>query len=78
MKTLICRLGENFAKQRCIGYPKTINYQQGKFVKIAFLGENENIGPSVFTQYLKIYKKQLSCSFTQIWIKNVELINRSI
>ena len=56
MKTLICRLRENLAKQRCIGYPKTLNYQQGKFVKIPFLGENENMVSSVLCHISKYIK----------------------
>ena len=53
----ICSLTEeNLAKMRYIGHPKTINYQQGKCVKIPFLGKNENRVPSVFTQYQNIYK----------------------
>ena len=55
-KQICCLTGKNFAKQRCIGHPKITKNQQGKCVKIPFLGENENRVSSVFMQYLKIYK----------------------
>ena len=43
MTKLICSLTEeNLTKKRCIGHPKTIIYQNGKLVKIPFLGGNEN------------------------------------
>ena len=47
---------EKLGKKRCIGHPKITNNQQGKCVKIPFLGENENRVSSVFMQYLKMYK----------------------
>ena len=59
MKIRICSLilGKTWpAKKRCIGHPKITNNQQGKCVKIQFLGENENRVSPVFMQYLKIYK----------------------
>ena len=58
---MVCSLtGKILAQKRCIGHPKITNYQQGKCVKIPFLGENENRVPSVFMQYLKIYKSNLA------------------
>ena len=57
MKKRICSLnGKNLANKRCKVHPKITNNQQGKSVKIPFLGENENRVSSVFMQYLKIYK----------------------
>ena len=71
-KKLICSLTEeNLAKKRCIGHPKIINHQQGKCVKIPFLGKNENRVPSVFTQYLKIYKSNKAVIFYTNVDKNI-------
>ena len=56
----MCSLTGKTRLKESIGHPKITNNQQGKCVKIQFLGENKNRVSSVFMQYLKIYKSNLA------------------